>query len=146
MRRIETHWLLSHPPHEVWAVLVDFNAYADWNPLNVWAQGSARQGARVAMKFTNPGRPGAVIAQDVIITEFVPERRLEWVGRIPLLFTGRHYFRLDAVQAGTGLVHGECLSGLVPAFWSPARLEAQRAAYERMNQALERHLNELAKH
>ena len=145
MKRIETHCLLQYQPAEVWAVLADFDAYVDWNPLNVWAQGSARTGGRVAMRFIDPGRPGATIRQIVTVTDAQPEQRLEWLGRIPLLFTGRHYFELQPAPGGTRLTHGEQLSGLVPALWSKARTETQRAAYDRMNHALADRLAELAK-
>jgi hypothetical protein len=64
------------------------------------------------------------------------ERRLEWVGRIPLLFTGRHFFELSSSGNGTDLVHGEDLSGLIPMTFSQDRIERQKAAYQAMNVAL----------
>ncbi len=137
MKRIRTRRSIPYPPDQVWAVLSDFNAYADWNPLNVWADGDARRGARVAMRFVDAGGGrGKIIAQDVTITDCEPGRRLEWVGRIPLLFTGRHFFELAASDGGTELLHGEDLSGLVPMTFSAARIARQKEAYEAMNQAL----------
>ena len=64
------------------------------------------------------------------------EKRLEWVGRIPLLFTGRHFFELSPSGGGTDLVHGEDLSGLIPMTFSKGRIERQKAAYQAMNVAL----------
>ena len=139
MKRIRTRHLIARPPIEVWAVLTDFKAYAEWNPLNVWAEGEARAGARVRMRFVDAGGgKGKVIAQTVTITALEPERRLAWVGHIPLLFTGRHIFELEPSEGGTALVHGEDLSGLVPLTFSRERLDRQRAAYEDFNRALER--------
>ena len=137
MKYIRTRHRIAFPPARVWAVLTDFRAYAEWNPLNVWADGEARSGARVAMRFVDAGSGnGKVIAQTVTITDCDPERRLEWVGRIPLLFTGRHFFELSPSDGGTELVHGEDLSGLFPMTFSTARLERQKAAYQAMNIAL----------
>jgi hypothetical protein len=137
MKRIRTGHRIGSPPAQVWAVLTDFTAYSQWNPLNVWAHGDARRGARVAMRYVDAGGgKGKVIAQTVTITDWVPERRLEWVGRIPLLFTGRHFFELKPSGSGTDLVHGEDLSGLVPMTFSQDRIERQKAAYEAMNAAL----------
>jgi hypothetical protein len=138
MRRIRTEARLPFPPEKVWSVLVDFDRYAEWNPLNVWASGQARLGARVPMRFVDAG--GAkrkVIAQTVVVTRCEPPHRLEWVGHIPLLFGGRHMFRLEADAGGTRLMHGEDLTGLIPMLFSNARLERQRQAYAAMNEALE---------
>jgi hypothetical protein len=142
MKRIRTHHYLSRSPAEVWAVLTDFGRYAEWNPLNIWASGEARPGARVAMRFVDAGGgKGKVIAQTVTITTFEPERRLAWTGRVPLLFSGRHFFELETARGGTDLTHGEDLSGLIPKLFSRARIERQKRAYEMMNQALERRLD-----
>ena len=138
MRRIRTHAQLPFAPDQVWAVLADFGSYAKWNPLNVWADGEARQGARVQMRFVDAGGgKGKIITQTVTVTACDPPRRLEWVGHIPLLFTGRHFFVLDEQCGGTRLTHGENLSGLIPMLFSAARLECQKAAYEAFNSALE---------
>ena len=145
MKRIRTRRSIPRPPAQVWAVLTGFNAYADWNPLNVWAEGEARPGARVAMRFVDAGGgKGKIIAQVVTITCCDPGRRLEWVGRIPLLFTGRHFFELTESNGGTELLHGEDLSGLVPMTFSAARVARQKAAYEAMNEALAARVASLA--
>ena len=137
MKRIRTECLIGRPPEEVWAVLVDFGGYAEWNPLNVWASGEARHGERVQMRFVDAGGgKGKVVSQTVTVTACERPRRLEWTGRIPLLFTGRHFFELSPDDRGTRLTHGEDLSGLVPLLFSTERLERQRAAYEALNHAL----------
>lgn len=145
MKQIRTsHWL-DAPPERVWAVLADFDRYAEWNPLNVGAQGKAEVGSRVPMRFVDAGGgKGKVISQSVLVTVSDPPRRLEWVGRIPLLFTGRHFFELVAESGGTRLLHGEDLSGLMPRLFSDARIEQQKAAYEALNRALEERVAELS--
>jgi hypothetical protein len=138
MKRIRTRHLIPDSPARVWAVLTDFRSFAEWNPLNVWADGDARLGASVPMRFVDAGGgKGKVIVQTVTITALVPERRLEWVGRIPLLFAGRHFFELVPSDGGTELLHGEDLSGLIPLTFSAERIARQTAAYEAMNRALE---------
>ena len=135
---------MSYPPDQVWAILADFSSYADWNPLNVWAEGKAELGASVRMRFVDAaGGKGKLIAQTVTITACEPGRRLAWVGHIPLLFTGRHSFELTANEGGTELRHGEDLSGLVPLAFSAARLARQQSAYEAMNRALEQRVAQL---
>ena len=132
-----SHWIAA-PPERVWAVVADFNRYAEWNPLNIWAKGEARAGGRVPMRFVDAGGgKGKVISQTVTVTVCEPPRRLEWVGHIPLLFTGRHFLELTPEAGGTRLAHGEDLSGFMPSLFSAVRLERQRVAYEAMNHALE---------
>ena len=137
MKRIRTTARIAFPPAAVWAVLADLNAYPEWNPLNIWAEGEAGVGARIPMRFVDAGGgKGRIVAQTVTITECEAPRRLAWVGHIPLLFTGRHFFELEEDEGATLLTHGEVLSGLIPLSFSASRIERQRAAYEAMNRAL----------
>ena len=146
MREIVTQALLPFDREAVWAVLADLRLYAEWNPLNVRADGEAIDGALVPMKFVDPGHPGRILSGRVRMTIVDPPSRLEWVGRVlPPLFTGRHFFILKPHGAGTELVHGERLSGLLPAMWSDDRMAAQRRAYEEMNAALARRLDALSR-
>ena len=137
MRVIRTSILIAAPPWKVWAVLIALHEYSQWNPLNVSAEGEARTGAKVLMTFVDAGGgKGKLITQTVIVTKCEHERLLEWVGRIPLLFTGRHRFELWREGEGTRLLHGEDLSGLLPSLFSRSRLSRQAAAYDQMNAAL----------
>lgn len=136
MREIVTEAVLPFGPDQVWSVLTDFRAYADWNPLNVAAEGIAAKGARVRMTFIDPGHPGRTMTQNVRIVAAEAPRRLEWVGTVPLLFRGQHYFELSGSGSITELRHGERLSGLIPRLWRNRRIEQQRLAYEAMNNAL----------
>ncbi|PRQ08645.1 SRPBCC domain-containing protein [Enhygromyxa salina] len=45
------------PPEQVWAVLVDFDSYTDWNPWVVWASGPAVLGGRVDITYTLGDKP-----------------------------------------------------------------------------------------
>ena len=118
-------------------MLADFDRYEEWNPLNIWANGEAKLGARVPMRFVDAGGgKGKVIEQTVTITNCEPPHRLEWVGHVPLIFTGRHFFELIPERDGTQLTHGEDLSGLYPMIFSAERVARQKAAYEEVNRAL----------
>ena len=142
MKRIRTsHWIAASP-EKVWAVLADFDRYAEWNPLNVWAKGEAKPDARVSMRFVDAGGgKEKIVAQTVTVVACEPPRRLEWIGHIPLLFTGRHFFELSLESGGTRLTHGEDLSGLIPIFFQAVRIERQKAAYEAVNRALEQRVS-----
>lgn len=135
--RILTSIHLPHAPARVWDVLADFGRYADWNPLNVAAEGEAVVGARVRMRFVNPARPGTIVRQTVTITRTERGRVLAWRGHVPLLFTGDHGFELSPEAGGTRLFHAETLSGLIPWTFSEAVIEERFVpAYEACNRAL----------
>ena len=137
MNRIRTEAFIPFPPAQVWAVVADFGAYADWNPLNIRACGQARLGAKIPMTFVNPARPGSVVEQTVTITTCEPGWRLAWRGQIPLLFRGHHFFELSAKGNGSYLLHGEDLSGLLPMTFSAAQIARDFVpAYEAVNRAL----------
>ena len=138
MRRIETEARIDFPPHLVWQVLADFDSYSGWNPLNVAARGVARPGARIAMTFANPARPGGLVRQKVTIIACEPPTRLAWRGHVPLLFDGVHSFDLEPAGAGTRMLHAETQKGLVPLLLFRDRALRERfvPAYEAMNRAL----------
>lgn len=143
MLEIVTEAVLPFTRGQVWSVLTDFTRYRDWNPLNVAADGVPATGSRVRMTFIDPGHPERTITQDVRMIVAEAPRRLEWVGTVPLLFRGEHYFELSSDGPATKMRHGERLSGLLPRFWSPRRIEQQRLAYEAMNGALVQRLHSL---
>lgn len=137
MHRIRTEAFIPAPPDRVWAMLADFDAYASWNPLNLKASGKAVLGARIPMVFRNPAKEGATISQTVTITACEPGRVLEWTGKVPLLFKGRHFFHLSPAGPGTRLEHGEDQSGLIPWTFSNALIDERFVpAYEAVNLAL----------
>lgn len=141
MREIVTRAVLPFSRAKVWSVLTDFVAYRDWNPLNVAADGDVAPGARVRMTFIDPGHPGRTITQYVRVIAVEAPTHLEWVGSVPALFRGEHYFQLSGSGEVTEMRHGERLSGLLPLLWGPRRIEQQRLAYEAMNDSLVNRLN-----
>lgn len=145
MHRIRTEAFVPAPPERVWAVLADFDRYAEWNPLNIRAAGEARPGAKIRMTFLNLARPGSTIDQTVTLVACEPGVSLAWGGAVPLLFKGRHHFTLAPEGEGTRLLHGEDLAGLIPATFSKAQIERDFIpAYEAVNRALAERVAALA--
>lgn len=147
LKTIRTEALIPAPPAAVWAVLTDFAAYEQWNPLNIRAAGEACEGAKIRTTFLNPaGKPGATITQTVTLSRFEPERALAWSGRVPLLFRGTHHFTLSREGEGTRLLHGEDLDGIVTAGFTPERLARDFVPhYEATNRALAARVEALAR-
>jgi hypothetical protein len=138
MHQIRTEAVIPASPDEIWAVLADFSSYAEWNPLNLQAQGEARLGARVPMVFRNLAAGGdAVVRQTVRIVAAEPGRELAWAGHVPFLFAGRHGFVLTPKGRETHILHTEILGGLLARTWSRAKVARDfTPAYAAVNVAL----------
>ena len=134
MRRVRTEIEIDAPPTDVWAVLTDFDAYREWNPLVTNASGRAGAGERIEIRVEPTGGRPATMPATVTVAD--PARKLEWVGRlrVPGLFAGRHTLELEPLAGGrTRLVNRERMSGLLVPLTVPRGVAAD---YEAMNRAL----------
>jgi hypothetical protein len=142
MHAIRTEAFIPASPEAIWRVLTDFDRFHEWNPLNIKAKGKPSLGARIPMTFLNPAKAGATVSMTVKITRFEPNRVLEWLGHVPIVFKGRHIFELTPEGAGTRLLHGEDQSGLIAKGNSADVIRTKFVpAYEAMNEALARRLS-----
>lgn len=134
---IETEILISAPTARVWAVLLDFERHAEWNPFVRAIVGEARPGARLSLAVQPPG--GRIMRFRPRVLRVEANRELRWLGQLlfPGLLDGEHYFCLeDLDDAGTRLVHGERFSGVLLALLRASLAEPTRKGFEAMNQAL----------
>ena len=134
--QLRTETLVPAPPERVWAELTDFASFPEWNPLVLEAKGAAEPGARVAIRVPNLAKPSRILRITARITRFEPARELAWIGVVPVVFTGEHYWSLRPAPGGTLLEHGERFGGLLPRIWGKRKLESFRPFYERLNTAL----------
>ncbi len=97
----------------VWAILVDFDRWSEWNPSVPSISGDARVGSTLAMMLEMPLRPSAKVKAK--FTELDPERRFSWHGTIGgnRFFAGTREFEIDPQADGTVLVtHVETVTGM----------------------------------
>jgi hypothetical protein len=137
LRRIATAIDIAAVPAAVWAVLMDFAAYPDWNPFIRRLQGDARVGARLEVTVQPPGSREMTFKPTVLAVE--PCRELRWRGRVlmPGLFDGEHSFRLEPTASGCRFHHGETFSGLLVPLFGGMLAKTERG-FEAMNAALGR--------
>jgi hypothetical protein len=128
--------VIEASPQQVWDVLTDFAAYAQWNPFIINAAGSARVGERFTATFRPAGSRGTRIRPRILRAE--PGRELRWKGSVvvPGLFDGEHAFTLTpTADGGTHLRQEENFTGvLVPLFRST--FTATEQSFVAMNEAL----------
>ena len=127
---------IDAPPSVVWDVLVDLEAYADWNPFIVSASGSVATGERLVNRIEPPGGRGMTFKPTV--TEVQDQRTFEWLGRLgmPGIFDGRHRFELTERDGRTTLEHSEEFSGILVRFMRTSLDSHSLDGFEAMNAAL----------
>lgn len=142
MIRIETELFISHPPETVWAALMDFAAYPKWNPFVFEINGEKSKGGKLNIKVNSPDGTLKTYDFKVYISIFEENKMLAWAGRplFPWIFSGVHYFRLEAARGGTLFTHGETFAGIVPQFMRKNILQNFPKGYGAMNIALAKYL------
>lgn len=135
MKRIEAAILIAAKPDQVWGHLTDFAAYPDWNPFVQRIEGSLDVGKRLTVRIVPPGGQGSTFRPRILIV--IPGRQLRWVGslRVPGLFRGEHWFRIEPADGGSRFVQGEVFSGLLVPIMGGI-LDKTLAGFETMNAAL----------
>jgi hypothetical protein len=124
-------------PDSVWAVLMDFAAYPDWNPFIHPIEGTQQVGARLKLRIQPPNSRGRSLMPHVTVVE--PARAFGWLGSlgVPHIFDGAHRFELEPIDGGRRTVRAV---GAVPggphAVRTPERLPVHAPWFEAMNLAL----------
>lgn len=138
-RQIRTEIEIDAAPSAVWKCLVDFEHYAQWNPMLEIQRIDHRPGGQVhfAVKL---GKERKASFQARISSDEAPHR-FAWRGGNPFTVAGEHFFQLrENADGSTCFIHGERFSGLLlPALWQ--RLSQSKRLYQRMNEALKRRVD-----
>lgn len=137
MHEIKTETEIDASARQVWAVLVDFATYPEWNPFLCEITGTPAVGEKLKVTARSPKGMDMTFRPTVLAAD--PERELRWVGglSIPGLFGGEHYFLLEAIGPDrVRLIHGEQFSGLLVALARYGLDTGIKAGFEAMNQAL----------
>lgn len=143
MPTIETEVQIDASPEEVWAVLMDFRDYAEWNPFIQYNGGLAQPGERLDLRLKLP--TGQSFSIMPIVTERVENERFEWIGKMIVsgIFDGRHTFEIEERDGGTLFKQYEQFRGLLafPLGWVGV-YKKTRAGFELMNEALKKTVEE----
>jgi hypothetical protein len=137
MPSVHTTTFIAAPPARVWAVLTDFDRYADWNPVIPQMRAEARVGATARFRICLEGTPELRFVARVERCD--PERAFSWRGGAPLvpaLASGHHWFTLAPEGDGTRLTHGEDFQGLLALLVRGKTHARVTRSYDRLNAAL----------
>ena len=153
MIRIETELFISHSPEKVWAALIDFEEYSNWNPFVFEAKLTkpdlgGRKGEALLIKVNSPdgkcqNNKPKIYNFKVYLNIFEADKMMAWAGRplLPWVFSGVHYFRLTPSGGGTLLTHGETFKGIIPQLMRKKILGEFPQGYNKMNRALAKWLD-----
>jgi hypothetical protein len=136
MRVLEKTIEIDATPDEVWAVLTDFDGYADWNPFVTSISGPLEKGARLAVILAPPG--GRAITMKPTVRAAAASRRFAWLGHlgVPGIFDGAHEFLIEPGRNGTTVfTQRETFRGALVPFVGGV-LKKTEAGFDLMNQAL----------
>ncbi|MEZ4454555.1 MAG: SRPBCC domain-containing protein [Nannocystaceae bacterium] len=135
---VVTEAVLSAPIALVWQVLTDTAAYPEWNPVirSLEPRGPMVAGGRASLTIALlEGAPPLKIGVRFRCVDH--ERQIGWVGGIPGITQGHHYFCVAPERDGTTrLTHGENFTGLLAAAVRPFARPILTARYELTNRAI----------
>lgn len=137
VRTIATEISIARDMAGVWAVLVDFAAYGQWNPYIVRIDGEGRAGSTITVHVVrNETQPA--LAQEIDLVSIAPYS-MRWQGGLPDRgeFAGDHWFVLEPAAPGETLFkHFENFSGWrVPQFGAEHEMAVVKN-FQRFNLAL----------
>ena len=145
MKELKTEIEFEGTPEEVWDVLADLPAYAEWNPFMRKIQGEPKAGAKLEVRMEPEGERAMTFRPTVLTAE--PGRELKWLGHllVPGIFDGEHHWLIE--ETGPGRVRftqSERFGGiLVPFLWKKLRDGGTAKGFRAMNEALARRVADL---
>ncbi|NHZ70133.1 MAG: SRPBCC domain-containing protein [Proteobacteria bacterium] len=136
MQEIRTSTSIDAPISIVWDILMDFDAYPEWNPFVTSIAGSPTVGQSLTIELSREGKKPMAISPTV--QEAESPTAFGWVGSVGIkgLFDGHHRFELAATPSGTTLTHSEEFSGVLAPVVLPAIRKGTTVGFESMNDAL----------
>ena len=138
---ITTTIRISAPPELVWATLLDFPRYPEWNPFVRSIEGSPTESSTLKVAISPPG--GRSMTFRPIVLRSIPRQEFRWKGKLlfPGLFDGEHYFGLvPAGDGSTQFTHGERFTGLLVPLFCGTLDRGTKTGFEAMNVALKQRL------
>jgi hypothetical protein len=135
MKIIEHSIDIAAPPEAVWDVLVDADAYSEWNPFLTMERAPAAVGDQLRITV-RAGRRSMTFRPTVTVYE--PRREIAWLGRFlaPGIVDGAHTLTLEPLpDGGTRFRQHETFRGVLVPFMS-SMLRDTTAGFAAMNAAL----------
>ena len=138
MKQITTEITIDAPIEEVWAILLDFAAYEEWNPFIRKITGQLGVAEHLTVTIEPPKQKSMNFRSQVQTYE---DYKFSWLGGFGKrgIFDGLHSFELIRIAENqTRFLHCESFSGFLhkPLFWLIGK--STQAGFIAMNNALKK--------
>ena len=138
-RTIKTEIVINAAPDKVWRILMNHQAYPEWNPFIKQISGSQEVGQYLDVTIQSDGNDPMSFTPEVLVNQENIEFR--WVGKLMTkgIADGEHYFILEQLDSKkTKLIHGENFTGLLSGLLMTMVGEDTEKGFISMNKALAR--------
>jgi hypothetical protein len=139
MKEIRTEIEIDAPVEEVWAILIDFARYSEWNPFIREISGELRQSAQLQVNLGSPG--GRTMKFKPIVQMIEAQKSFRWLGHLllPGLFDGEHIFELEAAgHHATRFIQREKFRGILVGLFRKSLDTDIKSGFIAMNEALKK--------
>lgn len=134
---IKTKIIINATPDKVWAVLMDFENYPDWNSFVTSISGEPKVGGYIQVGIVSP--EGKHMTFKPVVLSFEHNKEFRWLGKLWFkgLFDGEHTFELKDQGKGTTVFnHSETFKGMLAGLFKRQLENSTRLGFERMNRDL----------
>ncbi len=136
-RAVDTHIEIDSSAEQVWRVLTDFQAYAEWNPFIVAISGPVEAGNKIFVTIKLP--VGMKMDFKLLLQQLNTSREMIWVGTTIArnILDGRHYFVIESISDNkVKFSQGESYRGVLLYFCWPFIQWSVARSFSEMNDAL----------
>lgn len=128
---------IAAAPSAVYAALMDFESYGQWNPMVVYIQGEPTVGEQLVVDIKIGEKAPQRFTPTVLVND--SEKEFRWVGQLltPWFFRGEHYFMIQETGEGNSIfTHGEIFSGIMAPILAMVLGSSVDASFKAFNDAL----------
>tara|TARA_B100000686_G_C16520809_1_gene827114 strand:- start:435 stop:869 length:435 start_codon:yes stop_codon:yes gene_type:complete len=143
MKRVEASLHIAASPDQVWAVIIDFAKWSQWNRVMPRLEGHPTEGNQVELQLALPGR--RLSRQKPCLTRVITNQELRWYDQVfhPKLFASEHWITLNETHNGCRVNHGEEFSGWLSTFMGRKTLKQTKKIFDLMNRDLNQRVEDL---
>jgi len=136
-KQISTQIEINATPDKVWNILMNFEAYAEWNPFIKSISGEAIVGKHIKASIQPPD--AMVMAVKPMVLANNKNTEFRWLGKLLFkgLFDGEHIFQLiDNNDGSTTFIQSEKFEGILVSLFSKMLDVNTVNGFNMMNRAL----------
>lgn len=139
MRKLKSEIIIEASANDVWSVLIDHQAYPNWNPFIKHISGSTTVGESLEVTVQSEGNKPMDFKPVVLVNKSNEEFR--WIGKLWVkgIFDGEHYFILEDTGSGhTKFTQGEDFRGILSGLMIAMIGKDTLGGFKAMNSALKK--------